>query len=183
MGLLLLAAFIGVPLIEIAVFIEVGGRIGLGATLVLVVVTAVLGTWQLRAQGLATLARARRQLDSGVLPAQELFDGVCLLFAGALLLTPGFVTDSIGFLLFLTPVRAFLRKAVRQRIAGSAGADSNDGGQRRSRSRVWVNGEEIRPGKRPDDIIDGEYQDVTPDHDENKPKPGPSGRPGGRLPR
>lgn len=183
MGFLLLAAFIGVPLIEIAVFIEVGDRIGLGATLVLVVATAVLGTWQLRTQGLATLARARHQLDSGVLPAQELFDGVCLLFAGALLLTPGFVTDSIGFLLFLAPVRAFLRKAARQRIAGSARAGTRTRGPTRGRSRVWVNGEEVRPGEGPPDIIDGEYQDVTPDHEENRPKPGPSGPPGGRLPK
>ena len=171
MGLLLLAAFIGVPLIEIAVFIQVGGQIGLGATLALVILTAVLGAWQLRAQGLATLERARTQMDKGVMPAQELFDGMCLLFAGALLLTPGFVTDSIGFLLFLAPVRAFLRHAARDRIARSQRAGT-------ARSRVWVNGEEVRPQRGPGDIIDGEYSDVTADQDDERPKPGP-----GRLPK
>ena len=190
MGLLLLAAFIAVPLLEIAVFIEVGDRIGLGATLVLVVVTAILGTWQLRTQGLATLARARVHLDRGVLPADELFDGVCLLFAGALLLTPGFVTDSIGFLLFLAPFRALLRRLARDRIARSA-RGAGGGHPRGGTTRVWVNGEEVRRPTGPDDIIDGDFQDVTPDDDKDGPGRGSgsvprsgSGKgPGGRLPR
>ena len=67
MGILLLAAFIGVPLLEIAVFIQIGGVIGLWPTLATVVLTAILGTWCLRAQGLATLNRARAQLDQGAL--------------------------------------------------------------------------------------------------------------------
>ena len=103
MAIVLLAAFILVPLIEIAVFIKVGGWIGLWPTLALIVLTAVLGTWQLRAQGIATLARARSQMERGVMPARELFDGLCLLVAGALLLTPGFVTDAMGGLLFVPP--------------------------------------------------------------------------------
>ena len=75
MGILLLIALIGVPLIEIGLFIEIGGLIGLWPTLGTVILTAVLGSWQLRVQGLATLARARQQLDRGQLPARELFDG------------------------------------------------------------------------------------------------------------
>ncbi len=75
MAILLIAAFIGVPLIEIGLFIEVGGYIGLWPTLALVVATAIVGSWQLRMQGLATLARGREQLDRGQLPARELFDG------------------------------------------------------------------------------------------------------------
>lgn len=175
MGLLLLAAFIGVPLLEIAVFIEVGDRIGLGWTLLLIVVTALLGTWQLRAQGLATLNRARGQLDQGVLPARELFDGLCLLFAGALLLTPGFVTDTVGFLLFLAPVRDVLRRQASDRMARQRPGDG-------ARTRVWVNGEEVSPGPRPrkgpEDIIDGDYRDVTNEDDD---EPGSGGS--GRLPR
>ncbi len=173
MGLLLLAAFIGVPLVEIAVFIEVGGRIGLGATLLLIVATAVLGAWQLRAQGLATLNRARGQLDQGVLPARELFDGLCLLFAGALLLTPGFVTDTVGFLLFLAPVREFLRRQASNRLA-------RQGSGVGARTRVWVNGEEVSPGTRPrrgpGDIIDGDYRDVTNEDDDDDDRSGGSGR-------
>ena len=159
MAIFLLAAFIGVPLIEIAVFIQVGGWIGLGWTLVLVVLTAVLGTWQLRAQGLATLLRARGQVERGALPARELFDGACLLVAGALLLTPGFVTDAVGFLLFLPPVRDKLRELLGRYV------------QATMETRAFVGGEEAgpgdagRPGGRPGGaqgpIIDGEFRDVS----------------------
>ncbi len=153
MAILLLAAFIGVPLVEIAVFIQVGGWIGLGWTLVLVVLTAVLGTWQLRAQGLATLLRARDQIDRGALPARELFDGACLLVAGALLLTPGFVTDATGFLLFLPPVRKLLREFLGRYVRTSL------------KTRSFVDGAEVGPGGAPGGpqgpIIDGEFRDVT----------------------
>ncbi|MFQ5773807.1 MAG: FxsA family protein [Kiloniellaceae bacterium] len=162
MGILLLAAFIGVPLLEIAVFIEVGGAIGLWSTLGLVVFTAVLGTWQLRAQGLATLARARAQIDRGALPARELFDGACLLIAGALLLTPGFVTDSVGFLLFLPPVRDLLRDLLGRHMKG------------RMETRVFVDGEEVVPGPGP--TIDAEYRDVTGTAEPGEPPRRPTRR-------
>jgi UPF0716 protein FxsA len=155
MAILLLAAFIGVPLVEIAVFVQVGGWIGLWPTLALVVLTAILGTWQLRAQGLATLLRARDQVDRGALPARELFDGACLLVAGALLLTPGFVTDAAGFLLFLPPVRDKLREFLASYVQASM------------ETRTFVGGEEVgpggagRPGGASGPIIDGEFQDVS----------------------
>ena len=161
MPLLLLALFIGVPRIEIAVFIKVGGEIGIGATVAVVILTALIGTWLLRAQGLATLERARAQMDRGVLPGRELFDGACLLFAGALLLTPGFVTDSVGFLLFLPPVRDWLRQFFGRRLAGSA------------RTRVFMDGEEVDPhhprrpkgGRNQEGVIDADYEDVTESDD------------------
>lgn len=150
MGILVLIAFIGVPLIEIGVFIQIGGFIGLWPTLGLIVLTAVLGTWQLRAQGLATLNRARQQIDQGVLPAHELFDGLCLLVAGALLLTPGFVTDATGFLLFLPPVRAALRQFLARHVMATA------------QTRAWVDGEEVSGrGPKGGRVIDGEFQDLT----------------------
>jgi UPF0716 protein FxsA len=147
--MLLLAAFIGVPLLEIAVFIEVGGVLGLWPTLALVVLTAMLGTWQLRAQGLATLMRARQQFERGALPARELFDGACLLVAGALLLTPGFVTDAAGFLLFFPPVRDILLGLLARRM------------ERHVQTRVFVDGEEVSTGGPNGPIIDGDYRDVT----------------------
>jgi len=153
MAIFLLAAFIGVPLIEIAVFIQVGGWIGLGWTLALVVLTAVLGTWQLRAQGLATLVRARNQVDRGALPARELFDGACLLVAGVLLLTPGFVTDIAGFLLFLAPVREKLRTILARYVQTSMEARSFARGER--------GGVEPGSGGARGPIIDGEFRDVT----------------------
>ncbi|MGP1256914.1 MAG: FxsA family protein [Kiloniellales bacterium] len=122
MGLLLLAAFIAVPLVEIAVFIQIGGLIGLWPTLAVVVATAVAGTWLLRLQGIATLNRARQQMDRGAMPARELFDGLCLVFAGALLLTPGFVTDAVGLLLFVPAVRDALRRAAASRLETQAAA-------------------------------------------------------------
>ena len=156
MGLLLLAAFILVPLIEIAVFIEIGGVIGLWPTLALILLTAMLGSWQLRAQGLATLNRARSQMEQGVMPARELFDGLCLLVAGALLLTPGFVTDAAGALLFVPPLRDVLRRAIGRRLAES------------TETRVYRDGREVHPGR---GVIDGEYEDVSDQGDPDDEPP------------
>lgn len=143
MGLVLLLLFIAVPIVEIAVFIQVGGWIGLWPTLGLILLTAILGSWQLRLQGLATVARARRQMDRGEIPARELFDGLCLLFAGALLLTPGFVTDLAGASLFLPPVRDWLRRRLGHHLEARATAGAAGAGA--TRTRVFVNGEEIDP--------------------------------------
>ncbi len=176
MGIFLLAAFIGVPLIEIAVFVEVGAALGLWPTLGLVVLTAVLGTWQLRAQGLATLLSARNQVERGALPTRELFDGACLLVAGALLLTPGFVTDGVGFFLFLRPVRDILLGLLARHV------------QARAQTRVFVDGEKVSPGGRDGPIIDGDYRDVTeraePSGTGRRLGPGEDGRPerGKKLP-
>src|SRR3546814_8451455 len=99
MALILLAAlFIGMPLLEIAVFIQVGSAIGVWPTIALTVATTLAGSLLLRAQGLATLLRARAQMDKGELPAREMFEGVCLVLAGGLLTVPGFVTDTLGLL-------------------------------------------------------------------------------------
>ncbi len=166
MGLVLLLAFIGVPIIEIAVFIEVGGWLGLWPTLGLVVLTAVVGSLELRAQGLATVNKLRRQLDQGELPSDTLFDGVCLLFAGALLLTPGFVTDAVGLALFLPPFRRFLRVTLGRHIA------------RHAEARVFVDGGAAGPrgGQQPDDVIDADYEEVRDPESGDRPD-------GQRLPR
>lgn len=154
MALVLLLAFVAVPLVEIAVFIEVGGWIGLWPTLAIVIVTAVAGTWLLRMQGLATFAKAQDSLARQEFPVHEVFDGLCLLFAGALLLTPGFVTDTLGFLLFVPAVRSMLRKAIWRYL--------------KSTGKVTIN----MGGYGPDgDVIDGDFQDVTPkrpDADSNR---------------
>lgn len=104
----LFVIFVVIPLLEIAVFIEVGEAIGLGATLLLTFLTAVIGATLLRWQGLETWARVNESLRRNELPLQEVFDGVCLLIAGATLLTPGFVTDTVGFLLFVPQIRKAL---------------------------------------------------------------------------
>jgi UPF0716 protein FxsA len=108
MAFWILLAFIGVPLIEIALFIQVGGFIGLWPTIAIVIATAMAGTALIRRQGLNTLQRAQMEMAANRLPVRELFDGVCLLFAGALLLTPGFLTDAVGFVLLIPPLRRLL---------------------------------------------------------------------------
>lgn len=100
--------FIVIPLIEIGVFIVVGDEIGVAWTLILCVITAILGGALVRHQGLYTLVSARVRLNAGALPVDALFDGLCIVAAGALLLTPGFVTDTVGFALLLPQFRRLL---------------------------------------------------------------------------
>lgn len=129
---ILLVAFIGVPLAEIAVFIEVGDHIGLGPTLALIVLTAIVGATMLRYQGFAVLRRAQQQLDKGTVPVREVFEGLCLLVAGALLLTPGFITDALGALLLVPPVRHLLYRQVRRHLEVRVAGGPAPGGPRPS---------------------------------------------------
>lgn len=112
--LLLLALVIGVPLIELYFLIQVGSEIGALSTIVLTLLTAVIGTWLVRMQGLGVLARVGRSMAADELPALDLMDGALLLVAGLFLLLPGFLTDALGFLLLVPPVRQWLiRRYVR----------------------------------------------------------------------
>lgn len=166
-AIILLLLFIGVPVLEIAVFIEVGGKIGLGWTLAIVIATAIAGSTLLRLQGLATLRRAQEALARNELPLREVFDGMCLVFAGALLLTPGFVTDTVGGLLFLPPARYFLRVLVANWFMKNA---TLHGSGPHGRGRPGG-------GAPPDDdgVIDGEWEDLSErdparlDHDGDEP--------------
>lgn len=123
---------LAIPIAEIAVFIAVGGAIGIGWTLLLILVTAVLGTVLLRVQGFELLSRIRAETAAGRLPGRELMHGVMLLVAGVLLLTPGFVTDTIGFSLFVPFVRDAIGRVFARRftvsVAGRpvAGAGARD---------------------------------------------------------
>jgi UPF0716 protein FxsA len=112
----LFLAFLMVPLIEIALFIQIGGWIGLWPTLAVVVLTAVAGTVLVRSQGAAVLARLRRNLETLHDPTEPLAHGAMILFSGALLLTPGFFTDAVGFLLLVPGVRVWVMKMVAQRV-------------------------------------------------------------------
>jgi UPF0716 protein FxsA len=105
---LLFLLFLLVPLVEIYFLIKVGNVIGAIPTIALVVFTALLGAMLLRFQGLVTLQRTRMAMAQGQLPAMEMLEGVLLVFSGALLLTPGFVTDAIGFAFLVPPVRQAL---------------------------------------------------------------------------
>lgn len=142
--MLLFLAFIAVPLIEIALFIQVGGAIGLWPTLAVVVLTALIGTALLRRQGLAEMNRLRAALDGHGDPSAPLVHGAMILFAGALLLTPGFFTDAVGFALLLPPVRNIVFARIRERVVLHR-ARGGGGGP-------------ARP-----DIIEGDYETIDPD--------------------
>ena len=108
--------FLAVPLIEIALFILIGGEIGVFATLAMVLVTAIAGSALLRWQGMQTLNRIRHELENNRLPARPIADGAMIAVAGLLLLTPGFFTDFCGFMLFLPGVRTALWTWLARRI-------------------------------------------------------------------
>jgi UPF0716 protein FxsA len=108
--------FLAVPIVEIYLLIQVGQVIGAGWTILLVVLTAVIGVWLLRIQGLSTLTRAQRRLQENELPAREILEGMALVVAGAFLLTPGFFTDTLGFLLLFPPTRIWLASLAASRM-------------------------------------------------------------------
>lgn len=122
-----LVLFLLLSLAEIAVFVRVGSAIGVWPTLALVLISAVGGLAIVRLQGLATMRRARAALGRGELPAAELFNGACLLLAGILLLTPGFLTDLVGLLLLVPPLRAGLRLWLGRRLGVEPQRDSRTG--------------------------------------------------------
>lgn len=125
---LFLIAFIGVPLAEIYLLIEVGQVIGALPTIGLCVLTAVVGGGLLRHQGLNTLQRARDNLDQNKVPALELLEGAALVVGGALLMTPGFATDALGFACLLPPTRRAMVRALLSRAHVSYGpADRGSG--------------------------------------------------------
>ena len=105
-----------IPLLEIGVFIAVGSQIGVFATLGMIVLTAIIGSVLLRVQGFGLLTRMRGELDQGRVPGRDLVHGVMILLAGVLLLTPGFVTDGLGFLLFVPVFRDAVWRFARDRV-------------------------------------------------------------------
>ena len=127
---MLFLLFLTLPLAEIYLFYQIGGLIGIGATIALVLLTAATGAALMRAQGLATLARVQETLASGGFPAVELLEGAFLLVAGALLITPGFLSDTVGFLCLIPELRRCLIRTAftaRFRQPGDVRHDSKSG--------------------------------------------------------
>ena len=108
MGLFILILLIGIPLVEISLFIKVGGIVGGWTTVGLIVLTAVVGLTIVRAQGLGIINKLNRDMALGAFPVGAAFEGIALFIAGALLIAPGFMTDTLGFLLLIPPLRRFL---------------------------------------------------------------------------
>jgi UPF0716 protein FxsA len=114
---LLVLLFVAVPIVELAVILQVGDLIGFWPTLALLVADSILGSVLMRSQGRAAWRRFNEALAAGRPPAREVLDGVLVVFGGALLLTPGFVTDVAGLLLLLPPTRAVVRRLLVRRLA------------------------------------------------------------------
>ena len=144
--MLFLIIFVIVPLAEVYAFITVGEEVGILRTLLLCVLTAIIGGLLVRQQGLETLIKAQQGLQGGMLPMDALFTGFCLVIAGALLLTPGFVTDTIGFLLLVPNFRNLLRHVLTKH--GKFKVESN-----------------TRPRNTRDDVIEGDYETVTKENE------------------
>ena len=108
---LLALLFLVVPFVELLVIIQVGQAVGAGWTVGVLILISIVGAWMVKREGVGVLRRARARMRAGEVPGTELTDGVFILFAGALLLTPGFLTDVFGILLLVPPVRAGMRRA------------------------------------------------------------------------
>ena len=115
MGLLVVLLIIGVPILELYVFVQMSHAIGFFESLLLLAAVSVVGAWIVKHQGLRVWRRFNEQVQQGVVPSREIADGVALLVAGVLLVAPGFVTDAIGVLLLVPPVRALVRAIALRR--------------------------------------------------------------------
>lgn len=168
MGLILFAIFVIVPILEIATFIQVGSLIGLLPTLAGILATAVIGALLVRQQGFKVLQEAQSASARNEMPIEPAVHGVFILLAGLLLLTPGFVTDAVGFLLLVPPVRRWIARrgwdVIKTRVNVTTFSNGSERPQRSGPPRGGV-------------VIDGEAVDVTNDPDprspwiQNRPKP------------
>jgi len=120
--LVLFLIFVVTPIVELAVIVQVAGSTGVMNTIGLLVLVSLVGAWLVRCEGLGILRRAQAELAKGRMPGRELVDGLLVLLAGALMLTPGFVTDAVGLALLLPPVRAVLRLVATRRLSRSVDA-------------------------------------------------------------
>jgi UPF0716 protein FxsA len=149
--IVLIAIFVVVPLAELYVIYQVGDAIGILPTLAILVADSLLGSWLLKSQGRAVWQRFNDTMRAGRVPAREIVDGVLVIFGGAFLITPGFLTDIIGVLLLIPPTRALFRRSLQKRIELRA---VPLGGARRRRS--------------------GEHYDVESTATEHEPPPPPA---------
>ncbi len=161
----LLIVFLSVPIIEIALFIQVGGLIGLWPTLAIVIVTAIAGTSLVRSQGRLALGQLQSSFQRLDDPSEPLAHGAMILISGVLLVTPGFFTDAVGFLLLVPQVRTAVFRFVSARVKMQSFQMGGQMGPMHPRGPA---------GSGP--IIDGEFEEVQPDPAPgHRPGTGPSG--------
>lgn len=165
MRFLLFLLFIVMPFVEIALLIKLGDLLGFWRTIGIVVVTAIVGAYVLQAQGAATLRRVSQSMTSGEPPIKPVVDGFFLAISGAFLLTPGVVTDAIGLLLLVPPVRHAIARWGFGRLVKSGnftvhtfetGAEAGSA----TRNAGPSSGPRARPGQGGGPVIDGEFEEV-----------------------
>ena len=169
MGLLLVVLFIVVPIAELYVLIQIGQAIGVLPTIALLILDSVLGAALMRAQGRAAWMRFNRALAEGRVPGREVMDGALVIFGGALLLTPGFLSDILGLILLLPPTRAIVRSVLVRRFGPRIAAGAASGAQARM-GRLFTfetGGARARSARPPaagfdDDVVEGTASDVPP---------------------
>lgn len=170
MGKLILILLIGLPIAEIVGFVEIGGRIGVLATLAWLFLAGLAGIAVIRLQGLTTAMQVRAALERDELPGRALFDGACVVAAGLLLLFPGFVSDGLGLLLMLPPLRGLLFRFLARRLKGHVAMDlrGGAGGPRGTGGAGGI-------------VIEGEFEEVAPEDRRSagtQPRLPPDGGPG-----
>lgn len=158
MPLILFLIFIAVPVIEIAIFIQVGGLIGVWPTIAIVLGTAFLGASLLRLQGLQTWRRAEEAMRRGEPPVAEMLDGVFLFIAALLMVTPGLFTDAIGILFLIPPVRRAIGRYAARRLAESSRFHVHTSGMG-GMGGVGPGGP-ARPPRGPGPVIEGEAEEI-----------------------
>ena len=167
-ALLLFIVFIVVPIAEIWVLLQIGGAIGLLPTIALLIADSVLGAALMRSQGRAAWLRFNGAIAEGRVPGREIIDGVLVIFGGALLLTPGFLTDFLGLLLLLPPTRAVIRRVLVKRYADRLVASPATSAGTGAGGRVFTFGTHFGPGPRvardrdDDDVVDSTATDIRP---------------------
>ena len=114
----LLLLFILVPLVELYLFMTLGAQLGFPNTIAIIMITAIIGAALTKSQGRLAMAKFQQATSEGRMPHEEALDGLMILLAGAVLLTPGFLTDAIGFLLLIPPIRAIVRNSLAKRLRG-----------------------------------------------------------------
>ncbi len=146
---ILFILFIVVPVIEMYLLIQVGGVIGAGWTIFLVVLTAVIGAALVRSQGLGLIQKVQTRMAQGRMPAMEMAEGMCILLAGALLMTPGFFTDTLGFACLIPPLRRMMIKYLAGKgMLGTAGGPVKTGDAGRPAA------------SRGKDVLEGEFREL-----------------------
>lgn len=152
----LLLLFTVVPIVELSLLVWLGGRIGFGPTVGLIAGTALVGSWLAHREGLSALARFRARTAQGEMPGDELTDGLLILVSGAFLLTPGVLTDVVGFLGLLPPTRAVIKRVVSKRIRESLLGGS-------VRTAAWSSATESRDLTPEAEVVDVAFEDVRDD--------------------